>query len=92
MLRLVKITLAPACAKARAVSTPIPELPPIKPGQSWAWVALYARLCQDAAHGLPVMTAVLPVRSAPLRACEAVVPGPSAMMYKLVRIDRASGE
>jgi len=27
-LRLVRITRAPACAKARAVSTPMPELPP----------------------------------------------------------------
>lgn len=45
-LRLVRITRAPACAKARAVSTPMPELPPEQREAGIVQVRLYCRIEQ----------------------------------------------
>lgn len=85
-LRLVRITRAPACAKARAVSTPMPELPPDQHEAGIVEAKYYCRIQSPVervtAQIAPVTTAVFPVRSAPLSACTAVVRDPSTGAMK----------
>ncbi len=85
-LRLVRITRAPACAKARAVSTPMPELPPDQGEAGIVQVKFHCWIQSPVervtAQLAPVTTAVFPVRSAPLSACKAVVRDPSTGAMK----------